>query len=277
MFVGGLWIPNLFYWGLNQFITQRTLASRSLADGQRGIYLAAAIKLFIPFIVVFPGIIAVELYSDQIAIPDQAYPVLMRELLPAGLAGLMFAALFGAVMSSLDSMLNSAATIFTIDVYQRHVRPDAEQRALVRVGRTATAVLVVVGCLWAPVVATMGSVFQYIQMFWGFISPAIVAVFLFGIYSPRTPAPAASSAMLLGMPIYGLLLWLLPDVAFLHHMAITFILVSAWMVVYTRLHPRPAGFVLDTESGLELEPARYGKWLGGAVIGGAAVLYGAFF
>ena len=277
VFVGGLWIPNLFYWGLNQFITQRTLAARSLADGQNGIYLAAALKLVIPFIIIFPGIIAVELYAEQIAVPDQAYPVLMRELLPAGLRGIMFAALFGAVMSSLDSMLNSAATIFTIDVYQAHVNVDAEQHRLVRVGRIATAVLVVVACLWAPLVARAGSVFQYIQMFWGFISPAIVAVFLFGLYSPRTPARAASGALILGVPVYGLLLWLLPHVAFLHHMMITFLVLSAWLALNTRLTPLPIPFVLESKSVIDLQPARNGRWFGGAVIAAVVGLYIVFF
>ena len=188
VFIGGLWIPNIFYWGLNQFITQRTLAARSLADAQRGIFLAGFIKLLIPFIIVFPGIMAAELFAGQVTNPDQAYPVMMRELLPAGLTGLMFAALFGAVMSSLDSMLNSAATIFSIDLYKRHLRPDASSRKLMSVGRVTTGILVVVGCLWAPVVAQAGSVFEYIQMFWGFISPGIVAAFLFGLFRAQNPA-----------------------------------------------------------------------------------------
>ena len=203
VFVGGLWIPNLFYWGLNQFITQRTLAAESLAEAQKGIFFAASLKLLIPFIIVFPGIMAAELYADQITNADQAYPILMRELLPAGLTGIMFAALFGAVMSSLDSMLNSAATIFTIDLFKRYRAPDASPARLVKVGRTATAVLVVIGYLWAPVVASAGRVFQYIQMFWGFISPGIVAVFAFGMLSPRTPPIAAKGAMVLVYPSTG--------------------------------------------------------------------------
>ena len=118
VFVGGLWIPNLFYWGLNQFITQRTLAARNLAEGQRGMFLAAGLKLLIPFVIVFPGIMAASLFPEKIGQADQAYAIMIRELLPVGLTGLMFAALFGAVMSSLDSMLNSAATIFTIGSLQ---------------------------------------------------------------------------------------------------------------------------------------------------------------
>ena len=274
MFIGGLWIPNIFYWGLNQFITQRTLAARSLADAQRGIFLAGFIKLLIPFIIVFPGIMAAELFAGQVTNPDQAYPVMMRELLPAGLTGLMFAALFGAVMSSLDSMLNSAATIFSIDLYKRHLRPDASSRKLMSVGRVTTGILVVVGCLWAPVVAQAGSVFEYIQMFWGFISPGIVAAFLFGLFVPRTPPLAAFGGMLLGVPVYGLLLWQLPDVAFLHHMAITFIVICAFMGTVTRVRPLGEARTLPrSEAAVDLTPAPGAPVLGrrGDRRGGGAV------
>lgn len=111
VFIGGMWLPNIFYWGLNQFITQRTLAAKSLSEGQKGVLFAASMKLIMPIIVVFPGIIAFELYADQIPNPDLAYPTLLKNLLPVGLTGIMFAALFGATMSTLDSLLNSAATI----------------------------------------------------------------------------------------------------------------------------------------------------------------------
>ena len=110
-------------------------------------------------------------------------------------------------------------------------------------GRWATLILFLAGCLWAPLVGRMGSVFQYIQMFWGFISPGIVAAFVIGMLSPRTPPLAAKGAMILGIPVYGLLLWFLPGVAFLHHMAITFLVVVAYMGVVTVLRPLPAPVV----------------------------------
>ncbi len=278
VFVGGLWIPNLFYWGLNQFITQRTLAARSLADAQRGIFLAAFLKLLIPFIIVLPGIMAAELFAGEVANPDQAYPVMMRELLPAGLTGVMFAALFGAVMSSLDSMLNSAATIFSVDLYKRHLRPQASSRGLMTVGRVATAVLALVGCLWAPLVARAGSVFEYIQMFWGFISPGIVAAFLFGLFVPRTPPLAAFGGMLLGVPVYGLLLWRLPEVAFLHHMAITFLVICAFMGTVTRVRPLARARSLPrSAAAVDPTPAPGARLWAGGVILGAAALYIAFW
>ncbi len=277
VFVGGLWIPNLFYWGMNQFITQRTLGARSLADGQRGIFLAAGLKLLIPFVIVFPGIMAAEIFPERVAMADQAYPVMIREILPAGLTGLMFAALFGAVMSSLDSMLNSAATIFTIDLYKRHwKRRVADPRHFVTVGRVATAALVVVGCLWAPIVGATGSVFQYIQMFWGFISPGIVAAFLFGLFSKRTPPSAAIGAMLLGVPIYGALLWTLPDVAFLHHMMITFVVLAAYMVAMRIARPLAQPRTLPV-SDLDLEHAPYAGWIGVAIVAVTGLLYVIFW
>ena len=109
VFVGGMWIPNLFYFGLNQFIVQRTLGAKNIIEGQKGILLGASIKLIMPIIIIFPGIIAFELYGHEIVDGDAAYPVLIKNLLPAGLVGLFFAALFGATMSTLDSLLNSAA------------------------------------------------------------------------------------------------------------------------------------------------------------------------
>ncbi|CAG1023429.1 partial Sodium/glucose cotransporter, partial [Patescibacteria group bacterium] len=110
--VVGLWIPNIYYWGLNQYITQRTLAAKSLREGQKGIIFAAAIKIIIPFVIVFPGIMAAQLYSGSMNNTDAAYPLLIKNLIPAGLRGFMLAAIAGAVISSLASMLNSASTIF---------------------------------------------------------------------------------------------------------------------------------------------------------------------
>ncbi len=274
VFIGGLWIPNLFYWGMNQFITQRTLGARSLKDGQRGIILAASLKLIIPFIIVFPGIMAAEIYGGTIANPDQAYPVLIRDILPAGLTGIMFAALFGAVMSSLDSMLNSAATIFTVDIYQRHVRKgEAGPRQLVRVGRIATGTLVVIGCLWAPLVARAGSVFEYIQMFWGFISPGIVAAFLFGLMWKKVPGVAATGGMILGIPVYGLLLWTLPEIAFLHHMMITFGVLALFITVVTIARPLASPPVMPVAPPIDLTASRGAKIGGVLVVLATAVLY----
>ena len=135
----GLWIPNFYYWGLNQYIAQRTLAAKTLKQGQLGVIFAACLKLIMPLITVVPGIIAYELYKEQLAIrPDEAFPLLVRNLVPMGLRGFILAALAGAVISTLASMLNSAATIFTMDIYKRHLNKKAPSHSLITVGRLAT-------------------------------------------------------------------------------------------------------------------------------------------
>ncbi|MCK4837005.1 MAG: sodium/solute symporter, partial [Candidatus Aminicenantes bacterium] len=277
VFIGGLWIPNIFYWGLNQFITQRTLGAKSLSHGQKGMIFAAFLKLLIPFIIVFPGIMAFHLYRDIIPQADQAYPVFIQKILPAGFRGVMFAALFGAVMSSLDSMLNSASTIFTIDFYKKYWNKDASSRSLVKIGRIATGVFVVIGGFWAPFIAKFGSVFQYIQKIWGFISPGIVACFLFGIVIKKAPPAAAVGAMILGIPVYGLCLWLMPEVAFLHHMAITFIILILYMSIVTIKKPleKPREFPVNRNVDLRSYPGI--KLWGSVVIILTVLLYIIFF
>ncbi|MEN8154249.1 MAG: solute:sodium symporter family transporter [Acidobacteriota bacterium] len=271
----GLWIPNIFYWGFNQFIVQRTLGAKSLQEGQKGIMLAAGLKLLIPFIIVFPGIMAFQLFPEQIASGDQAYPVLIREILPLGLKGIMFAALFGAVLSSLDSMLNSASTIFTMDLYKRHFRPDTPPEKLVKVGRFMTAVFVLTACIIAPFLGhpKFGGIFKYIQMFQGFISPGIVTVFLFGLIVKKAPPLAAVTAMLGNVIMYGMLLWLFPDIAFLNHMAITFIALVIIMAVITIIKPLPEPVKMPVNKEIDVTPSFQSKVAGIVIIVITIILY----
>lgn len=237
--IGGMWIPNLYYTGLNQFIVQRTLAAKNLRQGQYGIIFAAALWLLVPFAIVMPGIISRQLYNQQLTGADQAYPMLIRNLIPVGLRGFIFAAISGAVISSLASMLNSASTIFTIDLYTRYLNPKAPQRHQVKVGRIMTMVFLVIGCFLAPYLIDprFKGVFSFIQEFQGYISPGIVAVFIFGFIFKRAPAPVGEIALLLSAPIYGLFHWLYPIVPYLHRMLWTFAILNIIMLVITLLKP----------------------------------------
>ncbi len=287
IFLGGMWIPNLYYWGLNQFITQRALGARSLREGQKGILFGATLKLIIPLIVVLPGIAAFVLFGAEIGEDvDAAYPTLLRHVLPTGLTGIMLAALFGAVMSTLDSLLNASATLFTMDFYAPFVLDrgpavsTAERdRRLMRVGRWTTAVLVVVACVWTPVVGGFeGGLYEFIQKYWGFVQPGIVAAFLIGMLWRRVPAGAAAAAILVNPPVYGLLLWRLPEVAFLHHMGIAFLVSAAVLAGWTLVAPRPspeAGPGDPTAEAAEPVPAGLRWWAAGIVLG-VALLYLAF-
>lgn len=231
VFFGGLWIANLFYWGCNQFITQRTLAARDVKQGRYGIILAAFIKLGIPFIIVIPGIIASVLYAGELGRSDMAYPMLLQRLLPSGLTGLMFAALLAAIMSSLDSMLNSAATIWTMDIYHRRMRPDSDQAHLIRMGRWSTAVFLVIAALWAPFLGQFERVFSYIQEFWGLITPGVAVVFLGGLFWKRATARAAAWVMGATLPVTLFLKWAMQGWAFLDQMWVAGLILIALLVV----------------------------------------------
>ena len=275
----GLWIPNIYYWGLNQYITQRTLAAKSLREGQKGVIFAAAIKIIIPFVIVFPGIMAAQLYSGSINNTDAAYPLLIKNLIPAGLRGFMLAAIAGAVISSLASMLNSASTIFTLDLYKVYIKKDASQHNLVFTGRLMTLLFVLLGCLIAPYLGDPRflGIFTYIQEFQGYISPGILAAFVFGILVKKAPPSAGVVALLVCVPIYGFLQWQFGEIAFLNRMAITFGIILLLMTIITIMKPLKESVVLPKRTDIDLTPTPQLIWLGGAVIVITLILYAIFW
>ncbi|MHC4617047.1 MAG: solute:sodium symporter family transporter [Planctomycetota bacterium] len=276
--VVGLWIPNFYYWGLNQYITQRTLAAKTLRQGQLGVIFAAALKLLIPFIIIFPGIMALQLYGDKMTADsgtDAAYPLLIRHLVGPGARAFIFAAISGAVISSLASMLNSASTIFTMDLFKRHWKKDASQKALIWSGRISTAVFVLIGMLIAPRLGDprfMG-IFTYIQEFQGYISPGILAVFVFGMIFKKAPPAAGVTGLLLTVPIYGFLQWQFGEIAFLNRMAVTFGVVLLVMLIITLARPLSEPKKLPVREDFDMRPAPSVVWLGILVIAVTIALY----
>ncbi len=191
--VSGMWIVIIYYCGLNQFIVQRSLAARSLKDGQLGMLFAGALWLLVPFAIVMPGLMARQLFGDQIGEKsDAAFPTLIKQLIQPGVRGLIYAAIAGAVTSTLASLLNSASTIATMDVYQRLLSPQASQTRLVWLGRALTVACMLIGCLLAPNLddPKFGGVFNFIQQFQGYIWPGVVAAFVHAFLMPRAPGSA---------------------------------------------------------------------------------------
>jgi SSS family solute:Na+ symporter len=277
--VVGLWIPNIYYWGLNQYITQRTLAAKSLKEGQKGIIFAAAIKIIIPFVIVFPGIIAAQLYGDSMKNTDAAYPLLIKNLIPSGLRGFMLAAIAGAVISSLASMLNSVSTIFTLDLYKIYIKKDATQKNLVFIGRMMTLLFVLLGCFIAPYLGDpkfMG-IFTYIQEFQGYISPGILAAFVFGIIVKKAPPLAGVASLVVCVPVYGFLQWQFGEIAFLNRMAITFGIILLLMTIITLLKPLKQPIELPKRKDIDLSPTPKLIWWGGAVVFVTLLLYAVFW
>jgi SSS family solute:Na+ symporter len=410
----GLWIPNFFYWGLNQYITQRTLGSKSLAEGQKGIVFAAFLKLVIPFIVVIPGILAfnlfnanlkddavnrnailvsrntpelyarlsagmkpadesrnhkileevtenlagkqakasvykfnedfAELHPADIAVVmahnadvlgqeppalsgdlsaviqsndalvkladkseediagetllaydhDNAFPTLIRRLLPVGIGvkGFVLVAIFGAVVSSLASMLNSASTIATMDIYAK-LRKGATQTELVRAGRVFVVLFVLVAMLIAPALGdpAFGGIFTFIQEFQGFISPGILAIFLFGLLIHRAPRFVGTVGLLLNPILYGLFKFspkLLGDAnpgflatvaewSFLDRMGLCFGIVIATLTLLTLVAPLKKPVDLPVNPQMDVTPSKGAMVCGGMVIAATLVLYAVFW
>lgn len=371
----GLWIPNFYYWGLNQYITQRTLGAKSLGEGQKGIVFAAALKLIIPFIIVIPGIIAFNLYStdmkhealdtnavvlakfeevkadpaasavafkfdryfvevypeqasemaafnsvvagvtpeagasllagnnallgaiaennkalpkeNRIAIQkeligykhDSAFALLIKKLIPNGLRGFMIAAILGAVMSSLASMLNSASTIFTMDIYKKYLNKKASQQGLVTVGRICVGIFAVIGCFIAPMLDNpkYGGIFKYIQEFQGYISPGILAVFVFGLLIKKAPPLSGVVGLIINPIIYFILAKVFPGMAFLDRMALSFFCVLTIMAIITIAKPLKEPVKMPVNEDIDLKPSGIAKFFGVVVVILTLVLYGIFW
>ena len=217
--IGGIWVANLYYWGFNQYIIQRTLAAKSLAEGQKGIVFAAFLKLIIPVIVVLPGIIAYVMNLDDSGVltaasvdpgfigaagniaNDNAAPWLIKNFIPVGVKGLILAALAAAIVSSLASMLNSTSTIFTMDIYRSHFNKNATDAQMVSVGRITAVVALIIAIIIAPQLGSLGQVFIFIQEYTGVVSPGILAVFLMGLFYKKATNNAAIWGAILSIPI----------------------------------------------------------------------------
>tara|TARA_B110000003_G_scaffold56724_2_gene56806 strand:- start:14206 stop:15867 length:1662 start_codon:yes stop_codon:yes gene_type:complete len=214
--IGGMWVANLYYWGFNQYIIQRTLAAKSLKESQKGILFAACLKMILPLIIVIPGIAAYVIVNDYSLLStlgetglanmpaegsaDKAYPWLMQ-FLPTGLKGIAVAALAAAIVSSLASMLNSTATIFTLDIYKPFFDNNANESKTVNIGRISAAIALIIATVMAPFLGGIDQAFQFIQEYTGVVSPGILAVFILGLFWKKTSNKGAIVGALFSIPI----------------------------------------------------------------------------
>lgn len=195
-------IVGIWYWCTDQYIVQRTLTAKNIKEGRRGTIFGALLKLLPVFLFLIPGVIALtlkmrgELHWES---ADEAFPVLMSNLLPTGLRGLVAAGLLAALMSSLASVFNSCSTLFTVDVYKK-LRPDTPEKKLVRTGQIATVFVVIIGIIWIPIMANIsGVLYEYLQSVQSYIAPPITAVFLLGIFYKRINATGAFATLIMGI------------------------------------------------------------------------------
>lgn len=192
----GVLLLGFYFWGTNQYITQRTLASKNLRQGQWGAMFAGFLKLSILFIMIFPGAFARVLYPEMTEM-DMIYPTMLFDLLPTGLLGIVLAGLIAAMMSSLDSGLNSVSTLFTMDFVTR-LRPDLSSKQLMTIGRITTTVIMVIAIIWAPQIGKFEKLWDYLQNTLAWFCPPIVALFVMGLFSKRSNNTGAVLSIILG-------------------------------------------------------------------------------
>ena len=260
----GMMLVQLFYWGTNQAIIQRALAAKNLAEGQKGLMLAAAFKILGPIIVVLPGIIAFHLFEGEGGLEngDEAYPRLVSEVLPFYLKGFFAAVLFGAILSSFNSALNSSVTLFGIDVYQQYFKPQASDREVVTAGKRFGVVLAILSMIIAPFIANAPQgLFGYLQEVNGCYSIPILTIILVGIFTRRVPPLAAKIALGLGVSLYILSQFGIKNIVgaedyphFLHVMAILFVMNVAIMLLIGKFRPREADYVQQDTRSVDMTP-----------------------
>ncbi|MEO1624068.1 MAG: sodium/solute symporter [Bacteroidota bacterium] len=234
--IGGMWIANLYYWGMNQYIIQRALAAKNIREARKGVAFAAFMKLLLPIIVVIPGMVAYAMKAD-LEKSDQVYSWILNEFIGTGFKGICFAAVVAAVGSSISSMVNSASTIFTLDIYKPLIRKDATDSQLVTIGKITAGVSLIIGIMIAPQFKALESAFTFIQKYTGYFSPGILVIFLFGLFWKRTSAKAAMWVVLLSLPLSLGLDVSFPEsqVPFMNKMGISFILLSLVIIVISVL------------------------------------------
>ncbi|MFS4417988.1 solute:sodium symporter family transporter [Maribacter sp. 2307ULW6-5] len=290
----GMMLVQLFYWGTNQQIIQKALAAKNLAEGQKGLLLAAFLKILGPIILVLPGMIAYHLFEGNLATSDMAYPELVRAVLPKAMVGFFAAVLFGAILSSFNGVLTSSVTLFGIDIYKQHINKDAPEQTIVNYGKVFGVILAFAAMFIAPLIANAGSLFNYLQEINGIYSIPILTIIVVGYLTKRVPAIAAKIGILSGSLLYILSQFIMKpyfveaalekaaatgitdakELAmveadayphYLHVMAILFVSNILIMLFIGRLRPRKEPFELEYTKQVSIEPYKYVKQVGLAI------------
>jgi len=287
----GMMLVQLFYWGTNQQIIQRALGAKNLAEGQKGLLLASFLKILGPLILVLPGMIAYHYFEGGLASSDLAYPELVRAVLPDYLVGFFAAVLFGAILSSFNSVLNSSVTLFGIDIYKQHINQEASETTVVKYGKIFGICLALAAMFIAPMIANAGSLFNYLQEINGIYSIPILTIIVVGYLTKKVPAIAAKIGILSGSILYITSQFILKpnlvdsaleqaaaagitdEVAlslvkadayphFLHVNLILFLLNVGIMLLIGKFYPRETAYKQEYTEQVSIEPYKYVKQVG---------------
>ena len=254
----GMIFANLFYWCTNQYVIQRTLGSKSLAEGQKGVLFSGFYKVLVPFMMMIPGVIAYHLYGDGLSSIDVAYPRLIRDVLPGYAAGFFLAVLLGAVFSSFNSLLNSAATLFCMDVYLPLKKGNVDDKKLLIIAKRASVVIALFSFVIAPLLQfAPDGLWQIIRIFTGFYNIPVIAVVIIGLFTTRVPSIGPKVAIVFHIIFYSLFQFVFKDILqihFLHLYAILFISEILIMVIIGQIRPLSKPWVFNKKNVIDLTP-----------------------
>ena len=258
----GMILANLFYWGTNQYVIQRTLGAQNLKEGQKGVLLSGYFKLLVPFMMMVPGVIAFHLYGiegDKLPSIDLAYPQLVKDVLPWYMSGFFLAVLLGAVFSSFNSLLNSAATLFVLDVYQPLKKKVVSDQELIKVAKVASVVIAIFSFVVAPLLQyAPEGLWQIIRIFTGFYNIPVITIVLIGLFTSHVPAIGAKVAIIFHVIAYGLIKFVFDvDLHFIHLYAVLFLIEAAIMLTFGYLSPKTDGRHFTNEPKVDLTPWKY--------------------
>ncbi len=255
----GMIFANLFYWGTNQYVIQRTLGAKNLAEGQKGVLATGYFKLAVPLMMMIPGVIAFHMYGPGLVTIDMAYPRLVSDVLPRFMSGFFLAVLLGAVFSSFNSLLNSAATLFCLDVYAPLKKRPVSDAELIKVAKIASIVIALFSFITAPLLQySPDGLFQVIRLFTGFYSVPIIAIVLVGLFTRHVPARAAKVAVVFHLIAYGLLNFVIDSgLHFIHVYGLLFVAQVAIMLIMGHLRPLPEPWRYHRHEKVDMTPWRF--------------------
>ena len=285
----GMMFIQVFYWSTNQVIVQRAMAAKSLAEGQKGVLFASAMKLIGPLMLCLPGIIALHMTDLTINKQDQVYGAIVRHVLPDWSLGLFAAVLMGSILSSFNSALNSASTLFSLQFYNGYINKNASGEQIVKIGKYFGIGLAVASIMIAPILAQMQSIFEYLQKVNGLYSVPIIAIFMLGIGTKHVPAIAAKIGMIVGMAFYAFFTFVnikdVPvsiangdgDLHWLHGYFISFISSVVVMLVIGYLKPKSVDEIAISDqrvpAPVDMTPWHQAKNASYAIMGTAILIY----
>jgi SSS family solute:Na+ symporter len=258
----GLIINQLYFWGMNQTIIQRALGAKNLVEAQKGLLYTGVLKILVPIIIILPGVIGFYYFGDSMyEKQDMIYPALIKKVLPLGLSGFFAAVVMGAVLSTFNSVLNSAATIFSVDVYKRLINKDVKEKRLVWVGRSVSSVLAIFAILAAPMVARAPEgLYQLLQQLNGIFFIPIASIMLAGFFMEKVSAMGAKVALIFGLFYYIITTFILKvDIHFIHNWGIEFVLNVILMFSVSYFYPRKNFGIRTAAVKMEMVQWKYAK------------------